>query len=137
MMDIPKRQDDRYAVAIVVDPAFERLVAVADIMATWVADTPFNRPLAEQYWRDHPARSSAESLTTFKVASTKSPEDWCAGVLSDVDLHHGFYSHNPPYSAVEVFGVALSARLRSAFAEFGFTQFQERTDGFGTTRSVD
>jgi hypothetical protein len=125
--------DARYTVAIVVDVVFADISAVADRLPTWIVETPHNRSVAEQYWREHPALSNAEGVTTFKVDSTKSPEDWCADILSDIDLHHGFYSHDPPYFAVEVFGVPLSERLRSAFGEFGSTLFQERSNGFRAT----
>jgi hypothetical protein len=123
----------RYAVAIVVDPAFEHLFEVADTMAVWVANTPFNRSLADHQRRERPHRTPADGVTVFNVVLAHSPEDWCAHVLPKVELHHGCYSHNPPYSVVEVFGVPLTERLRAAFAEFEFTHFQEQTDGFTAT----
>ena len=44
---------------------------------------------------------------------------WCSGILSTVDLHHGERAHDPPYSAIEVYGAAPSMTLRAAFASVG------------------
>ena len=130
-MEPPTRPDtDRYVVGLAVDPEFRDLASVARRMPLWVVDTPFNRPLAESHWRDHHNHTHLDGVTLFTVVAGDLPEEWCANVLRDIDLHHGQHSHNPPYSAVEVFGVKLTDRLRNAFAEFGFTTFDERGDGF-------
>lgn len=124
-----------YSVAVVVDVAFAALDEIARHMPVWIVDSPYNRDLAVNYWREHAGQSHTEGVTTFKVSESASPEDWCADVLSDVDLHHGEYSHAPPYSVVEVFGTPLSDRLRAAFAEWGFAEFEQRSSGFQATKS--
>ena len=50
--------------------------------------------------------------------------------MADVDLHHGRFSHDPPYSVVEVFGVKATPPLRSVLGELGFHRVVERDDGF-------
>jgi hypothetical protein len=97
-------------VAIVFDAAFgSRLFELAARMPVWIVDTPPNLAAVDQ-WRPHPAQSEAEGVTTFKVDPKETAEAWCADILYMVDLHHGEYSHDPPYSAIEVIG-ALDERL--------------------------
>ena len=120
-----------YLVALVVDPVFgERLFSIAERMPVWLVDTPKNRAAAEQHWASHPGQSHTDGVTTFKVDPDASPEDWCAGALSAVDLHHGRLSHAPPYGAVEVFGATPTPALRAAFSSFGFYVITERDGGF-------
>jgi hypothetical protein len=58
-------------------------------------------------------------VTTFKVDRDATPEDWLLRILYDVDLHHGHYSHDPPYTTIEVFGTSATPAVRSAFADYG------------------
>ena len=124
-----------YTVAVVVDPMFgERLFSVAARMPVWIADTPKNRLAVEEHWAQHSGQSTNEGVTAFKVDPTASPEDWCAGVLGTVDLH-GQFSHDPPYSVIEVFGVTVTPALRATPGELGFHSFTDRDDGFRATLS--
>jgi len=125
-----------YAVALVVDPVFgERLFSIAARMPVWVADTPKNRTAAEQHWASHPGQAHTEGVTTFKVDPDARPEDWCAGVLSAVNLHHGRWSHAPPYGVLEVFGATPTPALRAALSTLGFHDITERDDGFRAASS--
>ena len=125
-----------YAVAIVVDPVFgERLFRIAARMPVWIADTPKNRSAVDQHRARHPGQSGTEGVTTFKVDPDANSEDWCAQVLSMVELHHGRFSHNPSYSVLEVFGATLTPTLRAALGDVGFRSFTERRDGFRATSS--
>lgn len=89
---------------------------------------------AQKQWAEHPAQSHTEGVTTFKVDSSASREVWCAEVLSDIDLHHGEYSHDPPYSAVEVLGTTLTRGLRERFNQYEMAEFEERPGGFVAKR---
>jgi hypothetical protein len=123
--------DNLYTVGLVVDLGFgDRLLGLASRMPVWLIDTPINRAAAERHWRTHTGQVHTNGVTTFKYDATGTPEQWCSDVLSNVDLHHGQYSHDPPYSAVEVLGTPLTEKLRTAFNEFGFMVFSEHTDGF-------
>ena len=125
-----------YLVAVVVDPMFgDRLFSVAAQMPVWIADTPKNRVAAEQHWASHPGQSHNRGVTTFKVDLNASPEDWCAAVLSNVDLHHGRLSQDPPYEALEVFGATPTLALRAALSSFGFRQVTVREGGFRAASS--
>src|SRR5262245_46789716 len=114
-----------YCVAIVLETDLgDRLGELAARMPVWIVDTPANRAAAQRYWAHNPGRPHTEGVTTFVLDASR-PDD-LADVLSEVDLHHGEYSHDPPYSVVEVFGADLTPALRQAFAEFGLTRFIER-----------
>src|SRR5689334_20076494 len=100
-----------YVVAIVVDPSFgEGLHALVGHMPIWVVDTPPNRAAAETYWRTHPGEPHT-GITTFRVDSTKGPEEWCADILGTVIEHHDAYSHDPPVSVLEVVGAEPGTHL--------------------------
>ena len=118
-------------VAVVLETDFgERLSELAARMPVWIVDTPVNRAAAQKQWAQGSGRSHTQAITTFKVDPAQSTEAWLAGVLSAVELHHGEYSHGPPYSAIEVFGARLTPALRETLAEYGLDTFSERQGGF-------
>jgi hypothetical protein len=127
---------ETYSVAMVVDPMFgERLAALAARMPVWIVDSAVNRAWAEQHWREHPGQSHTSGVTIFLGAPSHTREAWCMDQLAAVDLHHGEYSHDPPYSVIEVYGVAPSAVLVKAFAEYGMNSITVTMDGFKATRA--
>jgi hypothetical protein len=120
-----------YTVGIVVDAAFgERVHALAARMPTWIADTPPNRAAAEAHWRTHPGQTRTNGITTFKVDAAGPPEEWCAGILGAVILHHGQYSHSPPVSVLEVIGAQPLRGLVDALGEYGLTLVSPTPEGF-------
>jgi hypothetical protein len=120
----------------VLEPDFgDRLSELAARMPVWIVDTPLNRAAAQKEWAQRPRLSHTEGITTFKVDPAASAEAWLSGVLSDVDLHHGEYSHDPAYSAIEVFGATPTPQLREAFAGYGLDEIAERIGGFVATQS--
>jgi hypothetical protein len=127
-----------YTVGLVVDPEFgARLGAQAARMPVWIADTPANRAAAAALRREAPAsvpHTAAGAVTTFRVASEESPAEWALRALGDVDLHHGQYSHAPPYGALEVVGAEPTPDLRAALAEYGLTEIEPRPGGFLASR---
>ena len=127
---------DPYTVAVIVDPTFgDRLFDIASRTPVWIVDTPANRTAIERHWAANSGQPHTDGVTAFKVDPAASPEDWCLNVLGDVDLHHGVYSHVPPYTVLEIYGVALTQDLRAALGERGFDTVLERADGFRATVS--
>ncbi len=126
--------DRAYSVALVVDPAYgDRLGALAVAMPVWIADTPTNRAAAEALWRRAPSsipHTASGAITTFQVQPSESRSAWARSILGDIDLHHGEYSHMPPYSALEVIGTEVTDDLREALSEYGLTEVESREDGF-------
>lgn len=123
-----------YTIALIVDPDFG--AAVGDIAATvahtWIVDSDENCTAVEQIWR-----SSAKPLGHMMVNGVTTlrrygadRESWCDAVLDSIEDHHDSRRGNPGYSALEVYGTALTGRLRSAFVECGFSTFTATDYGF-------
>jgi hypothetical protein len=109
-------------VAIVVDPEFGfRLAELAVRMPVWVIDTPANRSATERIWAAATRPTAEGGVTIFRADLSEPPDERVVAILSDVELHHGEYSHDPPLNALEIHGVALTRTLRAALAEMGFS----------------
>jgi hypothetical protein len=123
--------DSLHRVAIVVDPAFGgQLAALAARVHVWIADTAVNRPAAERVWAAGTPPDLGAGVTTFKVDSTRSPDDWCAAIVGTVQEHHGEFSHDPAVSELEVYGTPPTGAVRAAFAEYGFDEIEITPGGF-------
>jgi hypothetical protein len=126
-----------HRVFVVVDRNYgQRLSELAEMGPVWIVDTPANRTVAQQIWAAHPNRSHLEGITTFKAPEDTSSEDMLISELNTIDLHHGTYSRNPPYTVLNVVGTAITARLRDELAEFGFDDVQEIPQGFRAMRPI-
>jgi len=54
--------------------------------------------------------------------------------LATIDLHHGEFSHDPPYIALEVIGATWSNKIEKALEEYGFIKNKRTAEGFTTWR---
>jgi hypothetical protein len=122
-----------YKVIVVVDPDFgERLADLPRGVPVWIVDTAANRSVANRLWKERPGESHLTGITTFRGGRTAEAD--LVDELSIIDLHHGTYSADPPYSELEVYGAAETSDIRSALGKIGF-EVTERTDtGFRATR---
>jgi len=126
-----------YRVFVVVDREYrERLGKLAQTARVWIVDTPTNRTVAQKIWAANPSRSHLDGLTTFKFGEASSSEDILINELDAIDLHHGLYSANPPYTVLEVIGTGITARLKAELSDFGFDDFQETDQGFRAMRPM-
>ena len=126
-----------HRVFVVLDREYgERLSELVRTGPVWIVDTPLNRATANKVWAVHPSRSHLDGVTTFKTGDDCSPEDTLINELDTIDLHHGPYSSNPPYTVLEVIGAVLSERLKSELSQFGFDSFQATTEGFHAARPL-
>jgi hypothetical protein len=125
-----------HEVAVVVDPAFgERVSQLAARVHVWIIDTPENKAAAEALWRECSGPHSIErGATTFSASRTDPPDEVVIYMLDTIDLHHGEYSHVPPWSVLEVFGANPTPRLVAALAELGFSKVAPTPDGFKSWR---
>ena len=62
-------------------------------------------------------------------------EDHFLAEADTIDLHHGPYSTDTPYTELEVIGCHLTKPIRTALRQLGFTQFDEQSAGFTAKRS--
>jgi len=113
--------DPSYRVSIVVDPNFgSRLHELAARMHVWAVDTPPNRAAAERIWAKMAAPIIERGVTIFQAKPGESPDQRVVGILGDVALHHGAYSHDPAVSILEIHGAPLTNILHTALREMGF-----------------
>jgi hypothetical protein len=126
-----------YRVHVVVDPLYgEKLRDLPADEPMWVVDTETNRPVIERLRKERCASSNLEGITSFKCGPQVSLEICFTDELPAVDLHHGEFSHNPPYSILNVIGVGLSDKIRTALEEYGFTGYEPAVEGFLTWREI-
>lgn len=124
-----------HKVAIVVDREFSnQLSGLASTMHVWVCDTPSNRAAAGAIWDDDPNYDLESGVTTFDFSTEASATENVNAVLGEVDLHHGEYSHDPPWSVIQVFGCMPNENLTAAFALFGAKIFLTGPDTFEARR---
>ncbi len=122
-----------YRVHVVVDPAFgQRLADLPADEPVWIVASPTNNPVVRQLWQERPTKSHHDGITLFQPHG--SPDDAFLGQLGSVDLHHGEYSAQPPYSLVEVIGCPPSEEVCSALAELGFSVIDTSSEGFSAQR---
>jgi hypothetical protein len=128
---------EAYRVFIVLDRDYgERVSDLTQTEPVWIVDTPLNRAAAQRFWADNPNRSNLDGVTTFKFGEDGSAEDILINELDTIDLHHGTYSANPPYTVVEVVGTGITDKIKGKFAEFGFDQFEPTPQGFRAVRQL-
>src|SRR5579859_6738140 len=120
-----------HKVIVIVDPDFgKKLRKLEPGVAVWIIDTPENASIVRELWKERPSPSHLTGITTFCAEAKDSPEDTLINELDTIDLHHGKYSSNPPYSKIEVIGANLSEKNRSALAQYGFQEFCLTPSGF-------
>jgi hypothetical protein len=102
----------------------------------WIIDTPKNRTAAQIAWSRDASGDHLEGVTTFKAGDDLSPENALIQELGTIDLHHGVYSANPPYTVLDVIGTGVSDRVKERLAEFGFDQLEQTPEGFRAIRPL-
>jgi hypothetical protein len=124
-----------YSVSIVLDrsygPFLRELLKGGPV---WVVDSPANRDCAQQLWSEFPAHNHLDGITVFKSGEGRSPEQILIDNMETIDLHHGIYSANPPYTVVRVVGSTLTPQVKQTLASFGFDSFTITSEGFDAVR---
>jgi hypothetical protein len=114
-----------YKVYVVVDRQFgDRLAGLERGVPVWIVDTPTNKPVAQQLWKERPDTG----ITTFDDMKY-APEDMLLAELYMIELHHGSQSSDPPYTALEVIGTPLTLKAKNGFSEYGFNEFHAHSGG--------
>ena len=124
-----------YKVVVVVDREFgEKLSELEQGVPVWIVDTPTNKPVAERFWKKRPNEGHLTGITTFNDLPSLSREESLLSRLDTIELHHGAYSADPPYTVLEVFGTQLTDNAKGVLSEYGFDKFQITSTGFVTSR---
>jgi hypothetical protein len=116
----------------VVDPHFgERLTTLPLNQPVWIIDSEENTAVAREACKQRPNRNDhLTGITTFKSVAGYDPEEELITQLGPIDLHHGDYSADPPYSILQVVGCTASPKVRDALAKFGFQVEESSANGF-------
>lgn len=134
--DVTESIERPHQVAIVVDPNFGiRLIELSRRVHVWACNSPQNREAVDQVWATTLVASIDHGITTFETLAGATPEESCEAVLESVELHHGEFSHHPPWSILEVFGAELSPALEASLRELGFVRFEREPLHFTAFRS--
>jgi hypothetical protein len=119
-----------YHVWLVVDPEFgERLARLPEREPVWVIDSKKNTEVAKRLRMERVNPTHLEGITTF-TPFTYGADQQVLRILDTIDLHHGEYSADPPYSVVEVYGSPLTEAIERAFRGLGFVDFRPTSNGF-------
>ena len=126
-----------YSVSVVVDRNYgQRLHELIQSGPVWIVESPANREASQHIWNSSPTRTHLDGVTPFKATDTTSPEDMLVGWMDAIELHHGVYSADPPYTAVRVIGTTVTTQLRHMLGTFGFDFFLPTDDGFHAFRPL-
>jgi hypothetical protein len=125
-----------YSVSIVLDRSYGvRLRELLNAGPVWAVDSPANRDCAQQIWAEFPARNHLHGITLFKT-EYPSPEQMLIDQMGTIDVHHGVYSADPPYTALSVVGSTLTPQVRQVLGSFGFDSFTVTDEGFRAVRPL-
>jgi hypothetical protein len=126
-----------YSVSIVLDRSYGSLMrALIDAGPVWVVDSPGNREFTQQLWAESPTHGHLDGVTLFKASEDRPPEQMLIDWMDTIDLHHGVYSADPPYTVIRVVGSKLTAEGRQVLGTFGFDSFTVTDDGFHAVRPL-
>jgi hypothetical protein len=126
-----------YSVSVVLDRTFgPRLRELLEAGPVWAVDSPANRDSAKRLWEEFPSRDHLDGVTIFMTGKDYSPAQMLIGQMETIDLHHGVYSADPPYTTIRIFGSELTIEVRETLAEFGFDSFKITDEGFDAVRPL-
>jgi hypothetical protein len=103
----------------------------------WIVESEVNHPVIAALWQERHDRDHTTGITSFRIDSGATPEDWLISQVAMIDRHFDEYSHAPPYSFLDVVGAPWSDRIEQALAEFGFFEHEITPEGFMTRRKLD
>jgi hypothetical protein len=126
-----------YRVIVVVDRAYgEQLESITRGIPVWIIESPTNRAFVEKVWREYPEPSHLKGITIFNSPEDASAERSLLDQLDTIDLHHGAYSSDPPYSELEVIGVVLTEAIQTALEQTGFKPIHPTKSGLRAVQST-
>lgn len=124
-----------YSITVVLDRSYgDRLSDLPLGQPVWIVDTPVNRAAAQKLWSERHDETHLTGITTFK--SDLSAEESLIDEFDTIDLHHGSYSADPPYTVVDVIGARLTDSVRATLQDFGFDEFRLTSAGFRAIRPL-
>jgi hypothetical protein len=123
-------------VVVIVDPGYgDQLRDIWPGVAAWIVMSPANEPVVRSLWAAVPDADQLTGITGFRYDGNATSEACLLTELGTVDLHHGPYSSENPYTTLEAIGTPLTTKIRDALSELGFTNFAENAVGFVASRT--
>ncbi|MDU0458982.1 MAG: hypothetical protein RW306_09665 [Geobacteraceae bacterium] len=127
-----------YKVFLIIDPHYgECLAALPPHVPVWIIESDMNTPVVERLRQERAEESHLQGITTFKEKPNMSSEQQAISMLEQVDLHHGEFSTDRPYSILEIIGSTGNDDIRQELKEIGFRITVFTREGFIATRIVD
>jgi len=127
-----------YKVFLVVDLAYgESLASLTPHAPVWIIESDLNTPIVERLRQERAEESHLQGITTFMKKPRLSSEEQAISMLEQVDLHHGEFSGDPPYSILEVIGCTVNDDIRKELQEHGFRISEINKVGFIATRTEE
>lgn len=116
---------------MIVDPNYgNRLRDIPAGKPVWIADSAVNHTAVAAIWKEQGITSHLTGLTSFVIDANATPEDWLISEIATVDIHHGEYSHKPPWSIITVIGVHWTKRIQEELEQYGFVEHEDTAEGF-------
>ncbi len=75
-------------------------------------------------------RAPLRTTTLYVSTKDQSPEEMLVAEMFHVDLHHGEYSHDPPWTILEVFGAEPNPAVERTLRDYGVTRVERTESGF-------
>jgi hypothetical protein len=134
---IPKSETDtaRRLLVVMGCDYGERLREVSSGRPVWIILSPANEPIVRSIWTEHPQQDYRIGVTGLKFEPSRAAEDHFLVEIDTLDIHHGPYSTEKPYTELEVIGCHLTQPIRTELSELGFARFDEQATGFIAKRS--
>ena len=128
---------EEYRVALVLNQNFGEvpLSELSKRIHVWICGSPENKRATETVWAGQKEPSIEFGVTTFNYDPKEAPEQIVIDRLADIDLHHGEYSHTPPWTALEVIGAKASQEVTEALSEYGAERIETTGAGFVAYRN--
>lgn len=130
--------NEPYKVFLIVDPAYGKSLAELPPHApVWIIESDLNTPIFERLRQERAEETHLQGITTFKKEPKLNCEEQAISMLEQVDLHHGKFSANPPYSILEVIGCIASDEMKQELQEYGLGISEITAEGFIATRTEE
>jgi hypothetical protein len=126
-----------YCVFVVLDSEYG--VSLSQLVANgpvWILDTPINRAAAQSFWDEFPDRNHLNGVTVFTSKNVPSLEDALLCEIDTIDMHHNGFWADPPYSVLEIIGVAITPKIQLELSKYGFNEFSNTAQGFKAVRPL-
>jgi hypothetical protein len=120
---------------VVLDPKFgDRLHEVRPGRPIWIVESSLNTPVVRAFWAAPPGLRGRTDVTLFTPKARNAAHAFLSE-LDMIDLHHGPYSSQTPYTQIDVLGAPLTDEIHAALEYLGFDEFRPDQSGFTAHRS--